>query len=317
MSLRRLRQQLVNASIQAWGDPARWTQTHEEAGDEAARYIEHSLLTGDVPHGDFDPVEAWIATMWSRGWLENNLPVYRIEVADLMKASDASVGQLEAGKWRTPYLSYLVEPLINGEPPPGPEGSFTSYGVMHAHYPDEGPGCAVVAFLQKPGGTGINHQLMIVMGYDEAEGLDADHFDPQDPTQEKSVMTGEQFATMLGITLPFMLNHGFAKKRAIGRAMARGRSRKKKLRTPMVWHLDVPTTLVLPDNGNGGRTGAKRGTRKPGKRAQHVRRGHWREQPCGPGWRDRKLTWISPHWVNVEEEERVSHSRHLRKKRRR
>ena len=31
-----------------------------------------------------------------------------------------------------------------------------------------------------------------------------------------------------------------------------------------------------------------------------VVRGHWRQQPCGPGGKERKLTWIAPYWKGPE-----------------
>lgn len=33
---------------------------------------------------------------------------------------------------------------------------------------------------------------------------------------------------------------------------------------------------------------------------RYVVRGHWRQQPCGPGGKDRKLTWIAPYWKGPE-----------------
>lgn len=39
------------------------------------------------------------------------------------------------------------------------------------------------------------------------------------------------------------------------------------------------------------------GSRIQGKlTARHVVRGHWRQQPCGPGRADRKTIWIEPFW---------------------
>jgi hypothetical protein len=33
---------------------------------------------------------------------------------------------------------------------------------------------------------------------------------------------------------------------------------------------------------------------------RYVVRGHWRQQPCGPGGKDRKLAWIAPYWKGPE-----------------
>ena len=35
----------------------------------------------------------------------------------------------------------------------------------------------------------------------------------------------------------------------------------------------------------------------------HWRRGHWRDQPCGPGWRARKHIWLEPTLVNAPVED--------------
>jgi hypothetical protein len=35
------------------------------------------------------------------------------------------------------------------------------------------------------------------------------------------------------------------------------------------------------------------------KQRCHVRKGHWRDVPCGPGKQQRKPTWIQPYWVGI------------------
>ncbi|MCT7971242.1 hypothetical protein [Laspinema olomoucense] len=35
------------------------------------------------------------------------------------------------------------------------------------------------------------------------------------------------------------------------------------------------------------------------KQRCHVRKGHWRDVPCGPGKQQRKPTWILPYWVGI------------------
>lgn len=35
----------------------------------------------------------------------------------------------------------------------------------------------------------------------------------------------------------------------------------------------------------------------------HYRAGHWKRQPCGPRWQDRKLIWVSPYEAGLLEEE--------------
>lgn len=41
--------------------------------------------------------------------------------------------------------------------------------------------------------------------------------------------------------------------------------------------------------------------------ARFTVRGHWREQPCGPGGKERKRTWIAPYWKGPTDGIKVSH----------
>jgi hypothetical protein len=41
---------------------------------------------------------------------------------------------------------------------------------------------------------------------------------------------------------------------------------------------------------------------------KHVVRGHWRNQACGEGMRDRRVTWIQPYWKGPDVEEAWSHA---------
>ena len=43
------------------------------------------------------------------------------------------------------------------------------------------------------------------------------------------------------------------------------------------------------------------GERRNPLSVQFLVRGHWRQQPCGPGMCQRKLTWIEPYWKGPEE----------------
>jgi hypothetical protein len=38
-----------------------------------------------------------------------------------------------------------------------------------------------------------------------------------------------------------------------------------------------------------------------------VVRGHWRDQPCGPGRAERRRKWIAPFWKGPKEGEKLSH----------
>jgi hypothetical protein len=40
---------------------------------------------------------------------------------------------------------------------------------------------------------------------------------------------------------------------------------------------------------------------------RHVVRGHWRDQPCGPGRAERRRKWIAPFWKGPKEGEKLSH----------
>ena len=57
----------------------------------------------------------------------------------------------------------------------------------------------------------------------------------------------------------------------------------------------------LPNRNNGDHPRITPGTVK-----QHWRRGHWRNQPCGEGRKQRKLIWIRPVIVNSGSDERVT-----------
>ena len=65
-------------------------------------------------------------------------------------------------------------------------------------------------------------------------------------------------------------------------------------RKPAYW---LPREIRIPDVP----TTARRGNGGNGHASPHAhwRRGHWRNQPVGPGRRDRKLTWIRPSLVNA------------------
>ena len=43
------------------------------------------------------------------------------------------------------------------------------------------------------------------------------------------------------------------------------------------------------------------GKKRQSQTVQYIVRGHWRNQPCGPGLKDRKRMWIQPFWKGMED----------------
>lgn len=83
---------------------------------------------------------------------------------------------------------------------------------------------------------------------------------------------------------------------------------------PLVWELDVPAEIDLagqtrPDAQRASNEEKK--PRRPSLRCQHVVRGHWRDQPCGPRLSTVRETWIRPHWRCVDAQYRRSNTADL------
>ena len=47
-------------------------------------------------------------------------------------------------------------------------------------------------------------------------------------------------------------------------------------------------------------------------KVRHIVAGHWREQACGPGWKDRRTTFIEPHWRGPEHAPLTSRQREVK-----
>jgi hypothetical protein len=88
------------------------------------------------------------------------------------------------------------------------------------------------------------------------------------------------------------------------------RSRRRHSARPTVWSIgkDVVLHPLLIKEA---REASSRGkvVRKSGwkLRNQHIVRGHFKEQPCGPKGQNRKTIWIEPYWRGPEGAEAWSH----------
>jgi hypothetical protein len=70
--------------------------------------------------------------------------------------------------------------------------------------------------------------------------------------------------------------------------------KKKKRRPGVTYKLSAPSVLRLPSSMT--RKAQHDGDSQWRVQRRFVVRGHWRNQACGPGRKDRRLTWIEPYW---------------------
>jgi len=101
-----------------------------------------------------------------------------------------------------------------------------------------------------------------------------------------------------------------AKKKSLTRKQQRRREKKPQRQWPTIWIAGGDVTLSpelreAADDYIAGQTSKPRAGWKV--RAQHVVRGHWRNQVCGPKRAERKRIWIEPHLRGPESKVAWSH----------
>ena len=121
-----------------------------------------------------------------------------------------------------------------------------------------------------------------------------------------SVANGTSAVNSLITNLCVYLNDGGQKTKG-GKRIGYDKTAKKAKAKVNIWNVRTPTTTELPlgmarpylSSGNTPPKTFKIGTR-------FMVRGHYRDQPCGPGNKDRRRTWIPPHMKGPEEGEAFS-----------
>jgi len=99
---------------------------------------------------------------------------------------------------------------------------------------------------------------------------------------------------------------GYRCKRASSSPRYRARCHDAK-REPTIWWLAEPVELKKQQLDAARELTEPRHRRQhDAERRQHLVRGHWKLQRCGPRGQDRKRIWVAPYWRNLDSDERVS-----------
>jgi hypothetical protein len=75
-------------------------------------------------------------------------------------------------------------------------------------------------------------------------------------------------------------------------------ARKAKERKPTMFTVGQPVTVdVRPAIQAFVHGRIERGRASSVPTVRYVRRGHWRNQAYGKGWKQHRMVWVEPHWV--------------------
>ena len=103
----------------------------------------------------------------------------------------------------------------------------------------------------------------------------------------------------------YIAAYGPGEKTAAPRAYTRGKKRRQGALPHNIWVLRSKVKLGHQVIADAKRCLAARDGWRV--KTRFTVRGHWRNQACGKGRKDRKRLWIHPHWKGPDDAQRVSH----------